>query len=79
MENHKDHLKNLELVKKAMHCPLPNEARERLHLTVAQFCKLCSINLTTYWAWVSGEKEMSINQRIFLKEILRIAKEKGFI
>lgn len=79
MENHKDHLNSLETVKKAAFCPLPSEAREMLHLTVEQFCKLCSINSITYWAWVSGEKEMSINQRIFIKEVIRIAREKRFI
>ena len=79
MENPKKELESWELAKKAAGCPFPNEARQILHLSEDQFCKLLEIDSVTYWAWVSGEKEMSINQRIFLKEAIRIAKEKGFI
>jgi len=68
-----------ETAKKAMNCPVALEARQVLCLSVEQFCKLLDIGSGTYWDWVSGEKEMSLNQRIFLKEAIRIAKEKGFI
>jgi len=72
-------IKGWETAKKAAFCPLPQEARQILYLSVDQFCKLLDISFGTYMAWVSGEKEMSINQRIFLKEAIRIAREKGFI
>jgi len=79
MENPKKEIESWETAKKAAFCPTPHEARQILYLSVDQFCKLLDIDLVTYCAWVSGEKEMSINQRIFLKEAIRIAKEKGFI
>ena len=66
MNDIKREMQDLELALKAMNSPTPNEARMLLHLTEDQFCKLL-------------EKEMSINQRIFLKEAIRIAREKGFI
>jgi len=79
MNDIKREMQDLELALKAMNSPTPNEARMLLHLTEDQFCKLLDIDKATYYAWVTGEKEMSINQRIFLKEAIRIAREKGFI
>ena len=79
MENNEDYLEGLERAKKAAGCPLPQEARNILHLSIDQFCKLLDISSQTYWALVSGEKGLTQSQRIFLKEAIRIAKEKGFI
>lgn len=75
----KREMESWETAKKAAGCPVALEARQILYLNVEQFCKLLDINKAIYWDWVSGEKEMPINQRIFLKEAIRIAKEKGFI
>lgn len=68
-----------DLIKKAMFCPLPQEAKNILHLSEAQFCKLLEIDSITYWKWVSGESEPTLNQKMFITEAIRIAKEKGFI
>lgn len=79
MENIKKEMKDWELAKKAMNCPLPNEARRILCLTEDQFCKLLDVDSATYLGWIHDGKQMSINQRIFLKEVIRIAKKQGFI
>ena len=79
MEDIKKEIKGWETAKKAAFCPLPQEARQILYLSVDQFCKLLDIDSATYWSWLNGDKKMSIQQRIFLKEAIRIAKEKGFI
>jgi len=79
MENIKKEMKDWELAKKAMNCPLPNEARMILHLSEEQFCKLLDVDSATYLGWIHDGKQMSINQRIFLKEVIRIAKKQGFI
>ena len=60
----------------SLHCPHPELARKILGLSVDQFCRLLEIDLKTYTDWVSGTGGPSINQRIFLKEAIRIFQER---
>jgi len=64
---------------KASHCPRVKEARELLFLTVKQFCELLGISEGAYWSMVAGEKELSLSNKLFLVEAIRIAKEQGLI
>ena len=69
-----------ELTKKALSCPgLMRDAQSTLHLSIEQFCKLLDIDEQTYWSIVGGGGQLSLHQRAFLSEAIRIAKEKGFI
>ena len=79
MENPKKELESWELAKNAVNCPNPYAARLILHLTVQQFCKLLEISEITYWKWLTGEESPTISQKIFIKEAIRIAKEKKLI
>lgn len=69
-----------ELTEKALSCPgLMRDAQAILHLSTEQFCKLLDIDEQTYWSIVGGGGQLSLHQRAFLSEAIRIAKEKGFI
>ena len=73
------HLEELETAKKAVRCPHVQEARTDLFLSVKQFCELLEISEVDYWDMVGGGKQLSTNQKLFLVEALRIAKERGLI
>lgn len=70
---------SFEVLKLAARCPLPNEARMILHLTPEQFGKLLGLSPGEYWDLISGKWELPPDQKAFLVEAIRIAKEKGFI
>jgi DNA-binding transcriptional regulator YiaG len=68
-----------EAAREAGSCPTAKEARETLHLSVGQFCKLLGISVGTYWQWCSGADKPDASQRAFIVEAIRIARKKGFI
>lgn len=68
-----------EECKKAALCPLPREARLALFLSVKQFCELVGISRGDYFEMEHGSKQLSHDQRLFIVEAIRIARERGLI
>jgi hypothetical protein len=69
-----------ESLKKALSGPaLIQDAQRILHLSDEQFCKLLGISEEDYWDLMGKGGHLSIHQRAFLSEAIRVAKEKGFI
>ena len=79
MSDLKKHQQEWEEAKKAVRCPRAKEAREALFLSVPQFCQLLEISEGDYWEMVGGAKQLSTNQKLFLVEAIRIARERGLI
>ena len=79
-ESAKKYLEDLELCKQAMYCPTSYQARRMLDVTALQFAKLLDVSIRTVWRWEESScYEPSTVQKIAIKEILRLAEEKGFI
>ena len=68
-----------EEVKKTVLIPCPREMRDTLFLNDAQFQVLLGVNSSTYWDLMSGSKQFSTSQRLFLHSVLKIMKEKGLL
>jgi hypothetical protein len=75
----KKELQSWEDAKKAMRCPRAKEAREALFLSVPQFCQLMEISEGDYYDMVAGSKQLSLSNKLFLVEAIRIARERGLI
>jgi len=68
-----------EEVKKTVLISFPREMRDLLSLTDEQFRTLLDVDSPTYWDLMSGSKQFSHNQKLFLYEVLQIMKEKGLL
>lgn len=79
MSDLKKHLTEWNEAKKAVRCPRPSEVKRLLFLTDEQFRTLLEIDRVTYSDLMSGSKQLSANQKLFLVKVLQIAKEKGLI
>ncbi|MGB7296817.1 MAG: hypothetical protein WBC70_14625 [Candidatus Aminicenantales bacterium] len=75
----KKHVEEWDQAKMAARCPRVREARESLFLTVPQFCEIVGISKADYWDIEGGQKQLSVSQKCFLVEAIRLAKEAGLI
>lgn len=75
----KRHLEIEEEAKRAVRCPRPSEVKRLLFLTDEQFKTLLEVDSATYSDLMSGSKQLSHSQKLFLYAALTIAEEKGII
>jgi len=68
----KGYLDSWELAKAAMYCPSSLRARRMLGLGSEELAKLLDVPVQNVWNWESGRGEPSVEQKIAIKELLRI-------
>ena len=70
------YLASWERAKEAMHCPSALQSRRSLGLGSEEFAKLLKVPEQTVWDWESGKGGPAVEQRITIKELLKLDGER---